>query len=225
MDSPELDGSSSSPNVSLTVQSITYTEDQPEEWEIILSDGSFFYIPAAWGTEKGWTEGRLVDGEEIKDLRFQSREARCRRKAAELLGRREQPRKRLGEKLESRGFPGETVRAVLDDLEDRGWLSDERFAQEWLRNRVRKGREGRLKLQALLVQRGVDSGLAERAVRETVTEEAEAAFLERAFEEAVRKYSGDRERIVRYLQRRGFRQSQVYRILDQRSREISGNSC
>ncbi len=214
MDSPELDGSSSSPNVSITVQSITYTEDQPEEWEIILSDGSFFYIPAEWGAEKGWTEGRPVGDGEIKDLRFQSREARCRRKAAELLGRREHPRKRLVEKLESRGFPGETVRTVLDDLEDRGWLSDERFAREWLRHRIRKGREGRFRLRALLVQRGVDSGLAERIVREAVTEEEEAAFLERAFEEAERKCSGDKERIVRYLQRRGFQQGQIYSILN-----------
>ncbi len=222
MDSREHGGSSSSPNASITVQSVVcQEEDRGKEWEIILSDGSSFFIPSEWAVQRGLSAGDVLGEEDCRDIRYQSRPARCRRKAAELLGRREQSRKQLLEKLLAREYPRETVEQTLDELESRGWLSDERFAREWLRHRLRKGQEGALRLQSLLEQRGVAASLASRLLEELVSPEEEKAHLEKALTQALRKYPGQKEKIIRYLYRRGFRQGDIYPIIDR----ISEDSC
>ena len=77
-------------------------------------------------------------------------EARC----LAALGRREYSRAELAAKLGD--YPPEDVAAVLDTLAERGWQSDARFAESYLRGH--RG-YGRLKIRHELEARGIRAAL------------------------------------------------------------------
>lgn len=102
-------------------------------------------------------------------------------KALQLLGMREHGRKELERKLIAKGYGREESSAALDRLAQEGWQSDERFAESFIRSRLRKNPEGQALLRARLVEKGIDSGLASLVVEryfDEHTEEVERIYAE-----------------------------------------------
>ncbi len=89
-----------------------------------------------------------------------------RQRALNYLSRREHSRRELQHKLaafaeEDHDSTDETS-ALLDDFQKRGWLSDERFAEQVAH--ARKSRYGSMKIAHELREKGVDEGLVANAV-------------------------------------------------------------
>lgn len=79
--------------------------------------------------------------------------------ALRLLAGREHSRRELERKLSARFGDARTVAAVLEDLERQRLLSDERFAESYVLQRIRKG-YGPLRIRAELAERGIGAELA-----------------------------------------------------------------
>lgn len=71
-----------------------------------------------------------------------------------LLNRREHSRQELQAKLAVKGFNQTEIQCVLDELQEQGWQSDQRFAESYARSRLSSG-FGLLKIQYELRQRGI----------------------------------------------------------------------
>ena len=133
-------------------------------------------------------------------------------RAMRFLARREHTRVELKRKLSARAQEGDDVDVLLDELTQRGWLSDARFAEQAARAKSR--RFGPLKLAHYLKSRGVG-------------EEAIAAGLQRAGAEGMASLesvwrtrfgappSDEREKMrqVRFLQGRGFAVDDIFKFL------------
>ncbi len=137
-------------------------------------------------------------------------------RAVAYLARREHSRMELGKKLArylEEGQSFDEVEAVLDRLESKGLLSDERYARS--RARVRSARYGDMRVAMELKTQGVESDL----VRETIDaiEEPEIVratrLWERRFGEAPADYK-ERARQIRFLASRGFRMSTVMSVVN-----------
>lgn len=130
-----------------------------------------------------------------------------------LLARREHSRLELGRKLAARGYPCADVEAALDRLEAQGLLSEARFTESLVRQRVQQG-HGPLRIIADLRQRGIeDPGSAVEAAQ--VDWEALAREVYR------RRFGGDtpqapreRARRMRFLQGRGFPPETIRRVMN-----------
>ena len=137
-----------------------------------------------------------------------------RRAAIALLARREHSAVELERKLAERGHPPAAVREVLGTLGAEGLLSDERFAESYVRTRTEKG-VGPVRIQAELRERGVDDEVIAQHL-----DFSDPAWVMRAAA-ALRKRFGVREpadfaehaRQVRFLQYRGFTTAQVRTVL------------
>ena len=81
-------------------------------------------------------------------------QTRARSAALRLLARREHSRYELAMKLRQRKIEPEVYEPVLDEYEEEGWLSDERFAEVYTRQRVELG-YGPLRILGELQQRGI----------------------------------------------------------------------
>jgi len=132
--------------------------------------------------------------------------AEAREAALRLLARREHSAVELKTKLVGKGWPEDLIDQVIPALGEAGLQSDHRFAEAFARQRA--GRcYGPRRIHAELAQRGIDSGLAVKAV-----ESLEIDFAELAADFYQKKYGsqGDtldfRERAKRSqaLYRRGF---------------------
>ncbi|OHD79187.1 MAG: hypothetical protein A3J97_12350 [Spirochaetes bacterium RIFOXYC1_FULL_54_7] len=85
-------------------------------------------------------------------------------RAVYLLARAEQFRRGLERKLLNKKLPASAVGMALDRLESEGLLSDLRYAEAWMRQRVRRHPEGPRSLAAALASRGVGREESREAV-------------------------------------------------------------
>jgi len=147
-----------------------------------------------------------------------------RARALRFLALREHSRLELSRKLsryvgkaeaEAEAEAPEAIDRLLDDLERDGWLSDQRFAEQWVANRSNRFGDARIRQE--LRARGIEADKAAPPLRANGLENSEYA---RAFELWRRRYGGEaavdlneRARQVRFLMQRGFSGDVVSRIV------------
>lgn len=128
-----------------------------------------------------------------------------RRKALELLTRREHSRRELARKLADRGFDADAAARAVEDMAERGWQDDARFAASLARVRMNAG-HGPLRIRAELRTHGIGEEGIEAAIAACEVDwNIQAADLLRRRFGAGGELS--RQEIARrgaFLQRRGF---------------------
>lgn len=136
--------------------------------------------------------------------------------AVRLLAMREHSRQEIRRKLAARFNEQGLIEEVLDDLERRRYLSDERFAEAYVNERSRKG-YGPLRIRAELSERGIAAGLSARWLDDGAFDWAEVLT-----EAATRKFGAEPAADLRslakrgrFLEQRGFPIGLVRRYLDQ----------
>jgi regulatory protein len=137
-----------------------------------------------------------------------------RARALRLLARREYSREELQQRLRSHAESEDDISALLDQLEQRGWLSEARFAEQLVH--ARQGRYGSQRIAHELREKGVGDETIEGVLAQVRQDEYAVA------KEVWRKKFGappadikDRARQVRFLQSRGFRPDVVFRVVGQ----------
>jgi regulatory protein len=126
--------------------------------------------------------------------------AELKARALRYLVRREHSRAELVRKLAPHAESEAALNAVVDLLQSRKQLSDERFAEERARSLSRK--YGTAKIRQDLKQRGVADEIVERIAAEDELGRAKA-ILQRKFREPARTREEQAKR-ARFLQGRGF---------------------
>lgn len=131
-----------------------------------------------------------------------------------LLAAREHSVAELRRKLQARGCGSDGVERVLTGLQEQGLLSDARFVDGYVEERLRKG-FGPLRIRAELQERGI---AAERIARslgldEEVWMDVLSRVHDKKFGEAPPSGRAEFARRARFLEYRGFTVSQVSRFL------------
>lgn len=129
----------------------------------------------------------------------------CRNVALDLLARREHSHRELVRKLSQRGFETEEIESALQRLVEDGLLSNERFAEAYVSQRVSKG-YGPLRIRQELRERGLSDAEADVALapwRDQWFDVAARQYKKRFGDEGVADVR-DKARRMRYLQARGF---------------------
>lgn len=138
--------------------------------------------------------------------------ATLRERAMRLLARREYAAGELTQRLQAQGAPAALARAVVTQLVQEGWISDERFAGAFIRSRCSRG-DGPLKLRAQLRERGVAADI----IASQVDAHAEADWLPqlqalcaRHFPQPAADYAQWAKQ-ARFLIRKGYTHDQIRR--------------
>ena len=135
--------------------------------------------------------------------------------AVEYLASREHSRYQLRLKLLKKANSEEASNKALDFLEREGWLSDRRFAEEWLRSRGAHHNEGRSRLMRELQSRGINKVLASEAVERFFEDTPEEKQLEKAYKK-LSKQGKDGEKLINALIRLGFSNKMIKEFLKTR---------
>lgn len=126
-----------------------------------------------------------------------------RNKAMRLLARREYSRHELHSRLMQTGADEALVIALLDQLAQRGWLSDQRFSEQLLR--ARSGQFGSRRIRYELREKGVDESTINATMAEAPQADysvAKALWLKKFGQPA--QDEKEKAKQVRFLQARGF---------------------
>ena len=136
-------------------------------------------------------------------------------KALKLLSMREHTEKEIREKLKDKGFPSNEIDEAISRLLSENSLSEERFAESYIRSRLRRNPEGRTILRMRLRDKGTPSDIADRMLSEAWENELYLKPLSVYLESLIRKKGEEGARAL--LIRKGFRESEIrkaFSILD-----------
>ena len=140
-------------------------------------------------------------------------ETGLRRKAVELLARREYSFAELEKKLLPLNSDEMVVYAALEWLTENGLQSDERFASMYVRSKAISG-YGPIRIRMELNLKGVRDDLIELAFSETEEEVDWAEEVDRLISKKAKSLDlfepKDKNKVMGYLQRRGFNLDQIY---------------
>ncbi len=180
-------------------------------FKVTPEEGSTFYVRKEYlpqGLFERIDAGAVFDDEETDFLLDAGLICAVELKAVSYLARAEQSRFGLSRKLIEKKYEKKYVDSALSYLEGRGYLSDLRYATAWLNTRKINHNEGRSRLLAELLGRGISRDLADKALDEYFNENDEDEICRKAYEKAVKKgKSGDK--IIAALVRQGFSLKQI----------------
>lgn len=83
------------------------------------------------------------------------------------------------------------VRVVLARLKENGQLNDERFAQQFARNRTQSRKQGQFRIQRELRARGVADSVIQSTIAEATAESDPAAAVRQRIERKLKSYRGE----------------------------------
>ena len=146
----------------------------------------------------------------MNDEERYSNPVEARKKAMDYLARREHARGELARKLETAGFDAEIAAEAIGRLAEEGLQSDRRFVESFVQSRINQGK-GPVRIRAELGERGIASGLVDRAI-----DDAHEDWHSLAREIRVKKFGRelpddfqDKARQMRFLQYRGFERDHI----------------
>ncbi len=134
----------------------------------------------------------------------------ARKRAMDLLARREHSRDELCRKLVKAGFESDVAYDAIRALADEGLQSDERFVESFVQSRINQGK-GPARIRADLGQKGVNASVIDAAIEQTG-----ADWYALAREIRAHKFGPDqpddfkeKARQMRFLQYRGFESDHI----------------
>lgn len=140
--------------------------------------------------------------------------------AARSLGRCEQCRFSLEQKLVKKEFDMETINAALDYLESKKYLDDARYAAFWIRNSCAFKPRGSIRLVRELCARGVSRQVALDAVKSYFETVDENELCAEALKKLLQKNKNEKK-IIKSLADSGF----SYKIIQRVFKNKEGFDC
>jgi len=178
--------------------------------------GEVYYVATDLSSAAGLRSGDAADRAALTAMQQRSEVLLAGRRGLALLARSMHSKRALALKLRRAGFATAPVTQALQRLDELGYLDDIGFARLWVRGRVERGGDGRARVLAGLLSRGVSRQDAQAAVAAEYPPERELEICRELAARLVRQLpAGDRggTRVARQLARRGFSNHGVLQAL------------
>ena len=136
----------------------------------------------------------------------QSNYSRCKNSAIYSLAMREHSRQELHKKLIQKEYSEDVdLNKLLDELEECGYQSDQRFTESFIRYRVSRG-QGKVKISNDLKMRGVSASLVNKSIQQADVDWFALAsqLREKKYGENIPDDYKERAKQMRFLSSRGF---------------------
>jgi len=176
----------------------------------IFIDGVFrFGLDEGVVARIGLYEKKEIDEKEIEQIEKEEVIAKAFNAAANFLKTRERSKKEIRDKLKTKEYSESVIEKVLEKLERLDIVNDKRFAEMFVRDRMKLKPKGKKVLSLELAQKGIDRNTIEEVLQELVGGDGEIELAKRVLEKAEKKYSGleeniRRDKIIKYLLSKGF---------------------
>lgn len=194
----------------------------------VFLDGEFaFGVHQDLVVKHGLQEGQTLTAAEQQDIESDEQYVRAKQSAFDYLAHKPRTEQEVRRKLQDGEASPPVVEDVIARLYELGYLDDEAYAHDYVHNRFANKKYGPIRIRRELVKRGVDRHVAEAAVTDLFAEEdAQAAARKHAEKRWSRLDEDDdprrrKQKMYRYLRRRGFTTDTIYSVLDDLERETS----
>ena len=192
----------------------------------VFLDGEFaFGIHEDLVVRHGLRVGTRLTLEDIREIESDEAYVDAKQTALDYLAYKPRTEQEVRRKLRKQDVSRPVVDDVIARLYELEYLDDESYAHDYAHNRFSSKKYGPVRIRRELEERGIDRHLAEAAVDELFSEKsAEGAAWAHAEKRWPRLADEDdprrrRQKLYRYLRRRGFTADTIRPILDELERE------
>lgn len=192
----------------------------------VFLDGEFaFGVHEDIVVKHGLREGKTLSPEEQQDIEHDEQYVEAKQTALNYLAHKPRTEEEVRRKLRKTEAAPTVIEDVVERLHELSYLDDEAYAEDYVRNRFASKKYGPVRIRRELVERGVDRHVAEEAVADLFAEEdPDAAAREHAEKRWGRLDDEEdprrrRQKLYRYLRRRGFTSDTITPILDDLERD------
>lgn len=119
----------------------------------------------------------------------------------------------IKKKLAAKGFSKEAIEQTVDLLVAKGYLNDEKYAEQYIYRCLRNTKKGPKLIFNELHKKGIPGDVCNRLIKEFYTPEQEKTVMNRLI--AVMKNKEKKHYIFITLMRRGFRTSTIKELINQ----------
>jgi len=207
-----------------SVGTITKLEVQKNDADrmSVFVDGEFaFGAHQDLVAKHGLREGTTLTLDQQKTIEAEDQAVRAKQRALDYLAYKPRTEKEVRRKLEQEDVAASVIDDVIARIQELGYLDDESYAYDYARNRFSNKQYGPQRIRRELRERGIDRHLADDAVEQVFADEDLAAIARSHAEKRWPRIAEEddprrqKQKLYRYLKRRGFTSDTVYRILDE----------
>ncbi len=109
----------------------------------------------------------------------------------------------LRRKLKSKDFSNKAIDLCIIKLEEKGYIDDYKYATSWVESRLKNKLDSRQTLLAGLMNKGINSKIANEIVNEYYSNEIEENIIKKSVEKHCRQGKTS-DKIIKALIRKGF---------------------
>jgi len=167
-------------------------------------------------------KGDEVTQKKIVEIKLMNAEFEVKNSAFRYLSNRNHSALELRTKLKKKGFDSEIIQKIIVELKDKKYLDDFVFAENFVRNRVERRKEGVVKITSELYKKGISREIIEE-VTSSINENPKN--FENAFQLGKNKYEkiqkrGDtdknkiKSKLFNFLKGRGFTSDVIFDVVN-----------
>ena len=138
--------------------------------------------------------------------------------ALRILSRRDHSTHELSQKLKGRGYSGEIIEDVISECKRYDYINDERTAQVFIRQLLRKG-YGRKRIRLQLNLKGLGGTHIQADLSKCISDADEYQCAEKIFQKNARRFDREKDalkrkdKIYKFLSGRGFSNMVISEII------------
>jgi len=202
----------------MQITKIEIQKKRKDRYNIYIDDEFRFGLDEGVVAKLGLYEKKEITEPEIEQIEKEEVIAKAFNAAIFFLRTRERSKKEINDKLKTKEYSSSIIEKVLEKLERLDLVNDKRFAEMFVRDRMKLKPKGKKILSLELKQKGVDNNIIEEVFQDLIGIDEEFKMAKKVLEKAENKYSGLEEKkkedkIIKYLMSKGFSYSMVERLL------------
>ncbi|PSQ87646.1 MAG: recombinase RecX [Bacteroidetes bacterium QS_3_64_15] len=173
--------------------------------------------------------GATLTPEKARELERDEQYVDAKQTALDYLAYKPRTEEEVRRKLGQEDVPSPVIEDVIARLYELEYLDDEAYAHDYAHNRFSSKKYGPVRIRRELTERGVDRRLADAAVDELFAEVDVTAAAWTHAEKRWPRLAGEddprrrRQKMYRYLRRRGFTSNTIRPILDELEQDGTRN--
>ena len=189
------------------IKILSIAPDKKNTLKISTSSGINITVPKDLLLKLPLREGSVLSDSEINLLRSSTDYFKLRNMALRLLDYRMRSKKELEKKLIKKRYDKNMISKVIEDLEDMGWVNDEKFCLAFGRDQINRNSIGPISLKYKLKEH-IDSlsfieELSDRIYSELNIENIIMKVLVKCNPEKLKKEEAQKRKIINKLKRKG----------------------
>lgn len=203
------------------ITSISVQKKNKERYSIYVEEGFLVGVSESTLIDLNLAKGVEVTAQLFQKIQREEGRYAVKSYLLKLLGRRDHARKELLTKARKKDYPDEVVKSILDELEEKGYINEESFAEKFTADKFNLNQWGPSKIKAHLYKKGVSKHVIEKSIgnyfddlelKETYKNlvlKRKRRFLK---EENLLKR---KKKIFDYLNRKGFKPNSIFKHMDE----------